>query len=213
MSLLPSLDRLPSGRHPLDRTAVDDSQRERMLVAMLNCIHARGYATTTVADVVAAASVSRTTFYRHFPDKEACFVAAYDYALHLVERSSQPAVALGQDWRARVRSELTGYLGTLATEPVLATTLHLEALAAGHMALDHRAQLLGLLASRIAALNEAAREQNGDLPEIPPAAFALYTGGLDELIRDRLRTATAAALRDLVDPVAEAIYALFGATP
>ncbi|MFR9767988.1 TetR/AcrR family transcriptional regulator [Nocardia sp. SC052] len=36
----------------------------------------RGYLTATVANIAAAAKVSRWTFYQHFPDKEACFLAA-----------------------------------------------------------------------------------------------------------------------------------------
>ena len=84
-------------------------------------------------------------------------------------------------------------------------------LAAGPAALEHRAQMLGLLASRIANFNELARSSDPELPPLPPAVFALYTGGLDELIRDRLRTASPEALRELVEPVLDATYALFGA--
>ena len=113
-------------------------------------------------------------------------------------------------WRERVRSDLTTYLSVLASQPELAITLHVEVLAAGAQALEHRAQMLGELASRIANFNELARRTDPSLPPLPPAVFALYTGGLDELIRDRLRTAKPEALRELVEPVLEATYALFG---
>jgi AcrR family transcriptional regulator len=57
-----------------------------MLVAMLHATADRGYVAATVADVVARASVSRSTFYGHFADKEACFVAAYEFAMdHVIE--------------------------------------------------------------------------------------------------------------------------------
>ena len=85
-----------------------------------------------------------------------------------------------------MRSDLTTYLDVLADEPALATTLHVEVLAAGPAALEHRAELLGVLASRIANLGDLAHRDDGAVRELPPAVFALFTGGLDELIRDRL---------------------------
>jgi AcrR family transcriptional regulator len=39
------------------------SQRGRMLGAMADAVASKGYAATTVADVVAGAGVSRKTFY------------------------------------------------------------------------------------------------------------------------------------------------------
>jgi hypothetical protein len=107
---------------------------------------------------------------------------------------------------------MTAYLDVLASEPALAITLHVEVLAAGPVALEHRAQMLGLLATRFARLNDLAHAAQPELPEIPPAAYALYTGGLDELIRDRLRTGKPEGLRELAGPVLDATFALFGAS-
>ncbi len=180
---------------------------------MLRSVADHGYVATTVADVVTGAGVSRSTFYAQFTDRESCFIAAYDFAMdYAFERMADAAAASpAQDWRGRVRSELTTYLGVLADEPALATTLHVEVLAAGAAAFEHRALLLGLLASRTAGLNHAARAADAALPDLPPAVFALYTGGLDELIRDRLRTGSPQALRELIEPLLDATYALFGA--
>jgi AcrR family transcriptional regulator len=213
MSALPTPERLRPGRHQIPREDVARSQRERLLVAMLQCVSERGYAATTVADVVARAAVSRSTFYSQFADKEACFIAAYDFAMqHALARMGEAAQAQpGATWRERVRSDLTTYLQVLADEPALAVTLHVEALAAGPAALEHRAELLSVLASRIVNLNDLARHEDDALHELPPAVFALYTGGLDELIRDRLRTGSTSGLHDLPEPVLEATYAMFGA--
>jgi len=212
-TLLPGLKRLPSGRHQLSRDAVDASQRQRILVAVLYATTELGYSATTVADIVAMAAVSRSTFYANFADKEACFVAAYEFAMnHVWDEVGEADKALpGVGWRARLRTELTNYLDVLASEPALAKPLHVEVLAAGAVALEHRAEMLGMLAARIAQLNEVARNEQPSLPELPPAAFALYTGGLDELIRDRLRVGTPDDLRELASPVLDATYALFGA--
>jgi AcrR family transcriptional regulator len=210
---LPSPQRLRPGRHQLAREDVERSQRERLLVATLQCVAQRGYSATTVADIVARAAVSRSTFYTQFSDKETCFVATYDFAMrYALDRMSDAAAASPEEsWRERVRSQLTTYLDVLADEPALAMTLHVEVLAAGPAALEHRAALLAELASRTASLSEFAHSADPSLHELPPAVFALYTGGLDELIRDRLRTGSAAALHELAGPLLEATYAIFGA--
>jgi AcrR family transcriptional regulator len=213
MTSLPTPERLRPGRHHLPREDVARSQRERMLVAMLQSVAELGYATTTVADVVARAAVSRSTFYAQFADKEACFIAAYDFAMqHALTRMDATPRATGPEtWRERVRNDLTTYLDVLADEPALAITLHVAVLAAGPAALEHRAELLGVLASRIANLGDLAHRDDSAVRELPPAVFALFTGGLDELIRDRLRTGSSDALHDLAAPVLEATYAMFGA--
>src|SRR3954470_22993998 len=77
---------LPRGRHRLTREEVQTSQRERMLLSMAEAASVKGYAKTTVADVIKRARVSRETFYEHFSDKEDCFLAAYDEAVnHVLE--------------------------------------------------------------------------------------------------------------------------------
>jgi AcrR family transcriptional regulator len=211
---LPAISRLPRGRHRLSREDVHQSQRQRLLLAMLNAVHQRGYRQTTVADVVALAAVSRSSFYEHFTDKEDCFVAAYGFAMDYVFARTQAGAdtALGGTWQERARADMTAHLEVLASEPAMAVTLHVEVLAAGPVALEHRAQMLGLLAARFARLNDLAHASDPALPTIPPAAYALYTGGLDELIRDRLRTGKPEDLRELPGPVLEATFALFGAS-
>src|SRR5436305_4647797 len=75
---------LPRGPHRLAREVVLASQRGRLLDAMAEVVADRGYAASTVADVIARAGVSRKTFYEHFRDKEGCFLAAYDVGVDLL---------------------------------------------------------------------------------------------------------------------------------
>lgn len=70
--------RLPRGPHALTRAQVTASQRERLIVAMIQLAGENGYAATTVAKVLACAGVSRKAFYQHFANKQECFLAAYD---------------------------------------------------------------------------------------------------------------------------------------
>src|SRR5947208_16592512 len=75
---------LPRGRHAAARDVVLASQRGRLLEAMAQCVAEQSYAATTVAQVIARAGVSRKTFYEHFPDKRACFLAAWDVGTEIL---------------------------------------------------------------------------------------------------------------------------------
>src|ERR1700737_2743257 len=114
-----NLGRLPSGRHGLTREAVAASQRGRLVFAMVKAVAEKGYAAVTVTDVVEGANVSRRTFYEQFPDKETCFLAAFDTGVELVlGRMREAAAGLDRsDWRAHIRSDLATYFDTLAAEP------------------------------------------------------------------------------------------------
>src|SRR5215208_4754465 len=105
---------LPRGPHHLAREEVLASQRGRMLEAMAQVVADKGYGAATVADVIERAGVSRKTFYEHFKDKEACFLAAFDTAVEIVlaaVRGADPGTG-GPVERARAR--VRPYLQVLA---------------------------------------------------------------------------------------------------
>src|SRR6187397_991592 len=60
------------------RAEAERNQRERLFAAMVATVAEKGYEATTVADLVKLSGVSRSAFYRHFEDKQACFLAAVD---------------------------------------------------------------------------------------------------------------------------------------
>src|SRR5919112_619662 len=136
--------RLPSGRHGLTREAVVASQRARLIDAMAAVVAEKGYAATTVADVVERAGVSRRTFYEQFADKEACFLAAYDVGLAAVLERIGSAVEAhpAAGWGVRARSGVEAFLALLAAEPAFARALQIEFLTAGPAALDRGAGML-----------------------------------------------------------------------
>ncbi|MCA4779309.1 TetR/AcrR family transcriptional regulator [Acinetobacter towneri] len=64
---------LPRGSHHLAPEQVLLAQKARLIEAAAQCIHQKGYAATSVQDIIHLAGVSRTTFYKLFQDKEACY--------------------------------------------------------------------------------------------------------------------------------------------
>src|ERR1044072_3298120 len=57
------------------REEAERNQRERLFAAMVATVAEKGYEATTVADLVELSGVSRSAFYRHFDDKQGCFLA------------------------------------------------------------------------------------------------------------------------------------------
>src|SRR6476660_3329233 len=86
----------------MPREEAERNQRERLFAAMVATVAEKGYEATTVADLVELSGVSRSAFYRHFDDKQACFLAAVEAIVDpTLERiAADDGVAAGVD-RAR----------------------------------------------------------------------------------------------------------------
>lgn len=208
----PAPARLPSGRHGLTPEAVAASQRGRLLFAMAEAVAENGYGPTSVSDVVERAAVSRRTFYELFPDKEACFLAAYDTGVEVIlgqirrDVAALPAVG----WRERARTAVETYMRVLAGEPAFAWATHVEILAAGRHALERRAAILGVFTDVWRRFHELARTEEPTLPVLPTEAYQTLTGGLEELVRERLRTRGAQSLPAYTETVLHAALSLLG---
>lgn len=210
-----SPSRLPSGRHGLAREVVVASQRSRLIDAMAQIVAEKGYPATTVADVVERAGVSRRTFYEQFDDKEACFLAAYDAGLAAVLARIGEAVEVNPaaPWRDRARAGVESFLALLASEPAFAQALQVEILTAGPAALDRRRGMLVMFGGIWRNVHERARAEEPALPPLPDEVFTILSAGLEELIRDCIRTRGSAALPELADPILRTVVAIFGAGP
>ena len=82
---------LPRGRPRLPGAMVKRVQQERILYATAEVITAKGYANTTVADIVAAAGVSREVFYAHFHDKQEAFDDTFERFFEQIMAASASA--------------------------------------------------------------------------------------------------------------------------
>jgi AcrR family transcriptional regulator len=166
-----------------------------------------------VADVVERAGVSRRTFYEQFADKEACFLAAYDAGLAAVLSRIRDAVEVNPaaGWRDRARAGVEAFLALLASEPAFAQALQVEVLTAGPAALDRRAGMLVTFGGIWRNVHERARAEEPTLPALPDEVFTILSSGLEELVRDCIRTRGPATLPELADPILRTVFAIFGA--
>ncbi len=172
------------------------TQHGRILDAMAEAIAENGYASTAVADVLDHCGMSRRTFYRHFSNKEECFLAAYDFAAGRVgDRVAWEFVNAGPDWRGRIRRAFEIFMAFVVSEPAFARLCLVDILAAGPRALERR--------------DAAARRFTGFLEEaagaapvdhyVPPAVPEAIVGGVQSVITSRLLNGRAHELPHLVD--------------
>jgi AcrR family transcriptional regulator len=191
--------RLPAGRHGLPREFIVQNQRERIITALVDTVAERGYNATTVAHITKAASVSRRTFYEHFDDKEACFLAAYEMVADHIRDSMRVAAESFEDWPQQVRAALATMLRFLAGEPELARLVMIEPVAAGgEIAARHRASMQGF----VEILKAGRPEHAGDRP-LPEATEETVVGGILSLIVREISAGRAGELEKLLPDLVE----------
>src|SRR6266498_5249021 len=150
---------LPRGPHSLPRDVVVRSQRTRMLRALIEVVAEKGYAATTVADVIGRAGVSRTTFYEQFKDKEDCFLIAFQKGGQAQYLRVIEAVQAATDPVEQLRRNLRAYLSELIAFPASARAFLLEVPAAGPRALAIRDSIVDGYARLLAHLYDRFRER------------------------------------------------------
>jgi AcrR family transcriptional regulator len=189
--------RPPRGRHRLPAEVVARSQRERALDAAVDVVAEKGYAATTVADLTREAGISRTTFYEMFPDKEACFLAAYDVAADVLARRVGAAFEAEGEWPARARAGLEALLGSLAEEPAIARLALVDFGAAGPAAQRrYRAAL-----QRMTPLFDEGRDFAPEGRRLPPNTSRMAIGAVVGLIADEVAAGRAEQLPGLLPEV------------
>jgi AcrR family transcriptional regulator len=148
-----AVEQLPRGRHGLSRDEVEASQRGRMLEACFRVVAEKGYTRFTVADVVAAAGVSRETFYEHFRDKEDCFLAAYELSVEAVLAAMSHADPGGEGGPLdRYEEMMRGYLELMARPEGYARVFLVDVYAAGERAVRRRREVMDRFTDVVAEL-------------------------------------------------------------
>lgn len=111
---------LPKGRHRLPAETVTRVQRERIIHAAAQTIQGKGYANVTVADIVAAAGISREGFYTHFHDKQDAFMAVHEFILQQMVAVTAGAFFAGATWPERIWEGMSASLQFLERNPTIA---------------------------------------------------------------------------------------------
>jgi AcrR family transcriptional regulator len=177
--------------------AIYEAQHARLLEGLAASIREKGLAQTQVTDIVGHARASRRTFYKHFPDKESCFVELTNMiSLQLMERVDQsidrdapPAIQIDQ--------AIDTYIELLLNEPSLTATWASPGLGERVVIAQREGaeRYAHLLVSVVAA--DAERD-----PDMDPVSFArayMVVSGVQEAIVRAI--AHGQDLHDLADEI------------
>jgi AcrR family transcriptional regulator len=195
------MEPLPRGRHSLTREEVEGSQRERLQRAMAEVMAEKGYALTSVADILRHAHVSRETFYELYSSKEDCFMSVFDGAYAAIgEAMAASSAAASSSAELPLARVLDDYLGAIASDPATARVFLIEVYAAGPQAIQRRTALQqGLVDLLASALGAAERDR-----------FVVEAGiaAIAALVTARLAVGDVDGIRALRDPILDLLERL-----
>ena len=173
---------------------------------MIRVTSDKGYEPTTVADVIEAVGVSRTTFYKLFKDKGDCFLASYDAVVNVLVHHFQAAYS-GPDrpWPQRVHAGLAALVEILSREAPIARMAMVEVIAAGPLSRQRYRDAL----SRFMPFLDEGRGWSEYGSMLPVSTSRLAIGGAAALIFDEIRAGHGAGLEKLLPDLAFAVLMPF----
>lgn len=163
------------------RQEAERNQRERLFAAMVATVAEKGYEATTVADLVKLSGVSRSAFYKHFDDKQACFLAA-------IEAMVEPTFAkLAGDESAppgmeRMQAAFETLIRAIVEQPAAAKMCVVEVYAAG----EEGAALVDWMTERSTEVLAALLAQVPERQGMPIELVRSIAGGVQKVIHKRL---------------------------
>jgi AcrR family transcriptional regulator len=165
---------LPRGRHRLSREDVERHQRARLLDAVVVVAGERGYSEFAVQHLIAAAGVSRSTFYEHFTHKREVVLAACEAILARLLTLIERACAAQAEWPSKVRAAIAAALRFAAAEPDAARLLNIHLCSARDEAAG---RVLGS-SERLVALLAAGRDRYPRAAQLPALTERALVGAI-----------------------------------
>jgi AcrR family transcriptional regulator len=163
------------------REEAERNQRERLFAAMVATVAEKGYEATTVADLVKLSGVSRSAFYRHYDDKQACFLAAVEAMVEPTLRrvGKDESVAAGVE---RARQAFESVIELIVAQPAASKMCIVEIYAAG----PEGAALVDRSLDSVTAVAAQLLEQVPERRGMPIDLVRALVGGIQKVIHKRL---------------------------
>jgi AcrR family transcriptional regulator len=170
--------------------------------AMVRIAARKGYEAVTVAEVAAAAEISRQRFTELFADKQACFLAAYDAAVDvLLAYVTQTFENAAGAWPDRIVAALRAGIEFMATEADIARMAVVEVSAVGE---DARIRYREAL-TRFVPLLDQGRAASAQGRDLPPDTASFAIGAVTARIFDEIRAGRATELPRILPELAYSV--------
>lgn len=188
------------------RTEAEVGGRERLLAAATRLFAAKGYAATSVRDIVKAAKVTAPVLYYHFGSKERLFVGLVRSGVDVLEAEMAKALAAAASPAERVRA--FGRVHVAIQQRFADLRWVVEAVVTGPPNAAPRFDFRGLFAHLVEQLADLVRGAvaSGEFRRCDPTAAALAILGAAEMtVRARLHGGRLPALANPQDDVLDVV--------
>lgn len=197
--------RLPRGRHGLPAGVVARSQRTRIVYATAEVTMAKGYANTTVADIVAQAGVARDVFYEHFTDKQHAFLEAQQHPTQHIVDTVAAAYFSSHEWPERIWKGLSALLELIASNPAISHLRLVECYAAGPAAIRRAEEIT----RSFTVFLEEGYSYRPEAQRLPRLSSEAMTGATFEVIQRHVGRGDYAGLVQRLPQLAYVVIAPF----
>jgi AcrR family transcriptional regulator len=164
---------------------------EKIGRAVATVVAEKGFQAMNTDDIAARASISLSTFYKHFADKRDAVLAALEMSGAQIMASAVPAARRAGDWQEGVRALYEAMCAYFVAEPAMAQLTTVGVYAAGQQALARRDRVIDSLTEMLAS----GFEENPEAPAVSPEAVGATVYAL---MRERVRSQGPASLPGVV---------------
>ena len=155
--------------------------RERLLFGLAASIAERGFAATTIADIVRGAQTSRRTFYAEFATREECYVELLRATNDTLARRITDAVDVEAPWPGQVLQAVDAYVDTASSERHLTLSWIRELPALGALGQDVQKAATDTMVDLVVVLTRGERFAEAGIAPLTLAHGRLLIGGIREL--------------------------------
>ncbi|WP_330211949.1 TetR/AcrR family transcriptional regulator [Pseudomonas sp. Z18(2022)] len=201
---------LPRGLNSLPRDIVLLSQRSRLVEAIAHFVAAKGYPNTSVADIIARAGVSRTTFYQQFQDKEDCYFSCFERLSESHLKRVTNAMHSDGTPKERLIASVGAYLEHLSEDGEFALAFFAEASSAGDRVRARSLEIKTEQKNNLIRWHQDLRKSHPELIAPPSAVFDLVIDGSDAFLVRWVRNGFQLSVREAKRDICYFLFASLG---
>ena len=132
------------------------------------------------------AGVSRRTFYEHFDDKEACFLASYDTGAQAIYDAMLASAEGIEGWEQVLDAVFGTWLAFLEADLAFTRAYMVEFWAAGDAARERWKERRERTAGLLRVLHERARAEDPAIVPVSDTVIAAVVGGVNRVVISRV---------------------------